>query len=59
MLLDDCLAAVDPHVARAICEEALLGPGPGLRGLTSLSGGPFAIPAQVFCCGVRDPWSWS
>ncbi|CAE7746636.1 ABCC4 [Symbiodinium sp. CCMP2592] len=25
VLLDDCLAAVDPHVARAICEEALLG----------------------------------
>ena len=29
VLLDDCLAAVDPHVARAICEEALLGPGGG------------------------------
>ena len=25
VLLDDCLAAVDVHVARAICEEALLG----------------------------------
>ena len=25
VLLDDCLAAVDLHVARAICEEALLG----------------------------------
>ena len=25
VLLDDCLAAVDVHVARAICEEAVLG----------------------------------
>lgn len=25
VLIDDCLAAVDVHVARAICEEAVLG----------------------------------